>query len=117
MVYVLNKGMEIGIPYDPPRNPEVGGYPMPATDGCRNLTGKVSNDGIATIYAVTSTVSTGGDQGADPNRLVRVSDRVEAMTLPVSDGDHKLGVVVIIREAKFGEVLRGIALAPKESER
>ena len=117
MVYVLNKGMEIGIPYDPPRNPEVGGYPMPATDGCRNLTGKVSNDGIATIYAVTSTVSTGGDQGADPNRLVRVSDRVEAMTLPVSDGDHKLGVVVIIREAKFGEVLRGIALAPQESER
>jgi hypothetical protein len=39
----------------------------PATDGLRNITGIVNGDGTATIYAITSTVSGDGDQGADPN--------------------------------------------------
>ena len=120
MLYVLNNGMNIGVPYNPPNNPAVGGYPMPATDGCRNLTGEVSDDGIATIYAVTSTVSTGGDQGADPNKLIKVSDKVSATTLPAGDGDHdrddKLGVVTTIRQASFGEVLRGVAFAPQDRD-
>ena len=42
----------------------------PATDGLRNITGQVNRDGTATIYAVTSTVSGSGDQGADPNQVV-----------------------------------------------
>ena len=42
----------------------------PATDGLRNITGKVNPNGTVTIWAVTSTVSGGGDQGADPNQLV-----------------------------------------------
>jgi hypothetical protein len=120
MLYVLNKGLSIGVPYNPLDNPAVGGYPMPATDGCRNLTGEVSEDGIATIFAVTSTVSASGDQGADPNMLVKVSDKLDATTLPVADGDHDsddvLGVVTTIRQAKFGEVLRGIALAPQDRD-
>ena len=120
MLYVLNNGLNIGVPYNPPNNPAVGGYPMPATDGCRNLTGEVSHNGVATIYAITSTISTAGDQGADPNRLVKVSDKVDATKLPVGDGDHdaddKLGVVTTIREASFGEVLRGIALAPEDGD-
>jgi hypothetical protein len=120
MLYVLNKGLNIGIPYNPPNNPSVNGYPMPATDGCRNLTGEVDEDGIATIYAVTSTVSTAGDQGADPNMLVKVSDKLNATTLPVSDGDHdsddKLGAFTTIRQASFGEVLRGIAFAPQDRD-
>ncbi|HWF37222.1 MAG TPA: hypothetical protein VG322_01800 [Candidatus Acidoferrales bacterium] len=118
MLYVLNKGLNIGIPYNPPNNPSVNGYPMSATDGCRNLTGEVDEDGIASIYAVTSTVSTAGDQGADPNMLVKVSDKLNATTLPVGDGDHdsddKLGAFTTIRQASFGEVLRGIAFAPQE---
>ena len=120
MLYVLNNGMNIGVPYNPPNNPAVGGYPLPATDGCRNLTGEVSDDGIATIYAVTSTVSTGGDQGADPNKLIKVSDKVSAMKLPAGDGDHdrddQLGVVTTIRQAGFGEVLRGVAFAPQDRD-
>ncbi len=120
MLYVLNEGLNIGVPYNPPNNPAVGGYPMPATDGCRNLTGEISDDGIATIYAVTSTVSTGGDQGADPNLLVKVKDKVDATKRPDGDDDHdsddKLGVVTTIRQASFGEVLRGVAFAPVEGD-
>jgi hypothetical protein len=113
MDYVLQDGLDIGVPYG------VADYPTdlnPATGGCRNIAGHVGRDGIATIYAVTSTVSASGDQGADPNRLVRVRDRLDATTLPTPkhDKDHdSLGHFVIIRAAKSGEVFRGVALAPK----
>jgi hypothetical protein len=40
------------------------------------------------IYAVTFTVSTSGDQGADPDRLVTVRDKLEATVLPTTAGDH-----------------------------
>jgi hypothetical protein len=124
MEYVLQNGLNIGVPYS------VANYPAaldPATGGCRNLTGQVK-DGVATIYAVTSTISASGDQGADPNRLVKVSDRLDATTLPTSEdrgdrsdrddrGDHRsLGRFEIIRAAKAGEVFRGVALAPRDTE-
>src|SRR4029077_9645299 len=70
MLYVLQNGLNIGVPYAIP------GYPSPATGGCRNITGEVHH-GIATIYAVTSTISTSGDQGADPNKLVKVLDQID----------------------------------------
>jgi hypothetical protein len=116
MDYVLQDGLNIGVPYS------VANYPAafsPATDGCRNIAGKVGHDGIVTIYAVTSTVSTSGDQGADPNLLVKVTDRLDATTLPKhgSDRDHdSLGHFVIIRAAKAGEVFRGVALAPEDND-
>jgi hypothetical protein len=109
LVYVMNRGLKIGVPYS------VENYPTalnPATGGCRNMTGHV-NDGIVTIYAVTSTVSASGDQGADPNLLVKVSDRLDATTLPRGDEDS-LGHFVTIRSAKTGEVLRGVAFAPED---
>jgi len=62
--YVLQDGLDLGIPYNVPNYPAA---LSPATDGCRNITGRHSDDGTVTIYAVTSTVSTNGDQGADPN--------------------------------------------------
>lgn len=69
-----------------------------------------------TIWAVTSTISANGDQGADPNKLVRVTDLISATTLPPRDGDHDredtLGVFRTIRTARTGEVFRGVALAP-----
>jgi hypothetical protein len=116
MDYVLQNGLNIGVPYS------VANYPTaldPATDGCRNIAGHVSN-GIVTIYAVTSTVSASGDQGADPNLLVRVTDLLEATTLPTPQGGHHgqghdpLGHFVTIRAAKAGEVFRGVALAPED---
>jgi hypothetical protein len=108
MAYVLNSGLHIGFPYS------VEDYPTalnPATGGCRNMTGKVNGDGSVTIYAVTSTVSASGDQGADPNLLFKVTDRLDATSLPSGDN---LGHFKVIRRAKSGEVLRGVAFAPSE---
>jgi hypothetical protein len=105
LAYVLNKGLNIGVPYNVP------GYPSPATDGCRNLTGRVGFDGVVTLYAVTSTVSAAGDQGADPNKLVKVYDPLNATTAPSGFG---LGQFITLRSARFGEVLRGIDWAPRD---
>jgi hypothetical protein len=99
----------------------VSNYPAalsPATDGCRNITGKHNHDGTVTIYAVTSTVSASGDQGADPNKLVKVTDLLKATNLPMDDRDQdrddRLGHFTTIRSAQSGEVLRGVSFAPLE---
>ncbi len=115
MEYVMNSGLNIGVPYS------VENYPTalnPATGGCRNMTGQHNHDGTVTIYAITSTISLSGDQGADPNKLFKVTDRLDATTLPTPDGDHDwddfLGQIKIIRSAKSGEVFRGVAFAPQD---
>jgi hypothetical protein len=114
LLYILQDGLDIGVPYS------VENYPAslnPATDGCRNLTGRV-HGGKVTLFAVTSTISQNGDQGADPNKLVRVTDRLDATTLPAGDGDNdrddRLGHFVTIRTAQAGEVLRGVTFAPEK---
>jgi hypothetical protein len=111
--YVLQNGLNIGIPYS------VANYPAalnPATSGCRNITGQVNGDGTADIYAVTSTISTNADVGADPNKLMKVTDLVRATTLPTSNENHNgnapLGTFVTLRSAQAGEILRGVAFAP-----
>jgi hypothetical protein len=110
--YVLQKGLNIGVPYT------VANYPAdlsPATDGCRAIAGRVNSDGVVSIYAVTSTISNSGDQGADPNLLVRVKDRLDAMALPKrAGGDDRLGRFVTLRAAKAGEVFRGVSFAPED---
>jgi hypothetical protein len=111
--YTLQNGLNIGIPYSIPN------YPTslnPATDGCRNITGKVHRDGTVDIYAVTSTVSLSGDQGADPNKLVKVTDILKSTTLPKADGFFGIGRFVTIRSAQAGEVLRGVTFAPQERD-
>ena len=117
LAYVMNAGLNIGVPYS------VENYPTalnPATDGCRNITGRVHRNGTVSIFAVTSTSSASGDQGADPNLLVRVTDKLDATTLPTGDGDHdaddSFGHFTIIRHAKSGEVLRGVAFAPQDRD-
>lgn len=112
LAYVLNNGLNIGIPYAVPNYPSA---LNPATDGCRNLTGRVHRDGTVTLYAVTSTVSPSGDQGADPNKLVKVTDLLGATTLPSTGWDPDrvpLGQFITIRSARSGEVYRGIDWAP-----
>jgi hypothetical protein len=113
MLYVLQNGLNIGVPYG------VRNYPAaldPATGGCRNITGRHNYDGTVTIYAITSTISANGDTGADPNKLVKVTDRVADTALPTGDGDHDrddaIGQFVTIRSAQAGEVFRGVAFAP-----
>jgi hypothetical protein len=117
LLYIIQDGLDIGVPYS------VDNYPTslnPATGGCRNIAGRHNHDGTVTIYAITSTISANGDTGADPNKLVKVTDRVSDNTLPVGDGDHdrddRFGKFVTIRSAKAGEAFRGVALAPRDHD-
>jgi hypothetical protein len=111
IAYTLQAGLNLGVPYT------VAGYPTgtnsvtgslwsPATDGLRNLTGRVNRDGTVTIWAITSTVSGSGDQGADPNKLVTITDKLTATTLPAGES------FATVKTAGFGEALRGIAFTP-----
>jgi hypothetical protein len=115
LAYVLNNGLNIGVPYSVPNYPAA---LNPATGGCRNMTGQMGPAGTVTIWATTSTLSTNGDQGADPNKLVRVKDLLSAMTPPATNGYSNgqgrdgLGLFTTIEAAAAGEVLRGVALAP-----
>ena len=103
--YVLQNGLDLGQQYS------IAGYPSalnPATDGLRNMTGRVNADGTVTIWAITSTVSASGDQGADPNKLVSITD-VLANTNPSAAASEQFAT---LRTAVFGEVLRGVAFTP-----
>lgn len=110
MIYVLQNGLNIGVQYG------VDHYPAsinPATGGCRNIAGRVNRDGTATIWAITSTISANGDTGADPNKLVKVTDVISATTAPTGGW---LGTFRTVRSARAGEVFRGVALAPKSDD-
>lgn len=109
--YVIQNGLNLGVPYS------VENYPAslePATGGCRNIIGVAHGDGTAEINAVTSTISQNGDNGADPNKLVKVTDLIRA-TQPSANG--YLDTFVTIRSARAGEAFRGVALAPGENDR
>jgi len=58
-----------------------GQYPDVTTVGLRNLTGVVNYDGVVTLSATTSTSSASGDNGADPNKVVQIADKLSATTL------------------------------------
>lgn len=111
LAYTLQAGLGLGVPYAVENYPtdtnSVTGLPWsPATDGLRNITGRVHHDGTVTIWAITSTVSGSGDQGADPNKLVMITDKIAATTLPTGES------FATVRSARFGEVLRGISFTP-----
>jgi hypothetical protein len=81
LAYTMQNGLSLGTPYVVPGYPTgnnaATGLPWaPATDGMRNINGRVSPNGTATIYGVTSTVSGSGDQGADPNKVVAITDEL-----------------------------------------
>ena len=90
LAYTLQNGLDLGQPYTVPgyptglnSGPGGSGLPWaPATDGLRNITGQVNPNGTVTIWAVTSTVSGGGDQGADPNKLVEITDQSRGHVYP-----------------------------------
>ncbi len=116
LAYTLNAGLNLGTPYTVPGYPAgdnaATGLPWaPATDGLRNLTGRVNPNGTVTIWAVTSTVSGSGDQGADPNKLVAITDPLPA-TSPAARESF-----VTVRSAGYGQVLRGIAFTPSAQRR
>ena len=111
LAYTIQNGLSLGQPYTIPRYPiginAATGLPWsPATDGLRALTGHVNGNGTATIWAVTSTVSGSGDTGADPDKLVTVSDPLTATTLNPSESFST------VRTAAFGQILRGVSFTP-----
>ncbi len=113
LAYTLQAGLELGVPYTVAKYPAgtnaATNLPWsPATDGVRNLTGIVGEDGYAVLYAITSTVSGSGDQGADPNRLVAIIDKLSA-TSAAAVAPEKF---FAIRKAEFAEVLRGVSFTP-----
>jgi hypothetical protein len=80
-----------------------------STGGLRNITGKVNANGTVTIYAVTSTVSdqnVTGDQGADPNKLVTITDNLSFATGAEAGNES----FTEVQTAAYGQVLRGVAL-------
>jgi hypothetical protein len=114
LAYTLTNGLNLGVPYTVPgyptgNNSGAGGTSLPwapATDGLRNITGIVNLDGTVTIYGITSTISGSGDQGADPNKLVAITDSLSATTLPTRES------FVTLKSAANGEVLRGVSWTP-----
>ncbi len=108
--YTLQAGLNLGQPYTVP------GYPTGtnsandepwgvATDGLRNISGQVNSDGTATIYAATSTVSGSGDQGADPNKVVKITDELSATTAGTES-------FITIAGPTNRVVYRGVAVVP-----
>jgi hypothetical protein len=74
----------------------------------RNITGAHLPFGLVAVWGISSTVSGGGDQGADPNKLFVILDDVKN----TSASGAKFERFVPIREAKNLEVLRGVSLTP-----
>ncbi|WP_174556523.1 hypothetical protein [Bradyrhizobium canariense] len=111
LAYVLQAGLNLGVPYTVKnypagQNPKTSLPWSPAADGLRNIMGRVNHDGTATIWAITSTVSGNGDQGADPNQLVMITDNLAATSLRAGES------FTAIQTARSGEVLRGVSFTP-----
>jgi hypothetical protein len=116
LVYTMQTGLGLGATYPFPGD---SGYPTgsnaatghpwaPVTDGLRNITGRVNGDGSVTIWGITSTASGSGDPGADPNKLVAITDVLANQSAAAG----ALESFVTLRTAGFKEVLRGVAFAP-----
>ena len=122
LAYTLQSGLNLGVPYTVPSYPTgnnsytsgtgskaktVTGPWAPAVDGLRNLTGQVDQTtGTVSLYASTSTVSYSGDQGADPNALVSITDNLAATSLPAGES------FTTLMAPTYGQVVRGVAFVP-----
>ena len=116
LAYTLQSGLQLGVPYTVPGYPAHGvlnpatSLPWaPAADGLRNITGRVEWDGKVTIWGITSTVSGNGDQGADPNRLVAITDVLANTDASIAAKEE----FHTLRTARYAEVLRGVSFHPK----
>jgi len=102
--YVLTKGL-IGT-VDTNLFGNAGQYPDVTTVGLRNLAGVVDEKGgTVTLWATTSTSSASGDQGADPNKVVRITDDLAA-TAPATAMHESFETVI---GPTYGTVYRGVA--------
>jgi hypothetical protein len=101
--YVLTNGL-IGT-VDANLNGYDGQYPDVTTIGLRNLTGVVDGNNV-TLWATTSTSSAASDNGADPNKVVVITDQLQstAMTAAVARESFRA-----VAGPTYGTVYRGVA--------
>lgn len=74
------------------------------TVGTRSIIGRVNGDGTVTLYATTATTSAATEVGADPNRLVSVTDLLANPSSAVANGE----AFTTLQTAQYGDVLRGV---------
>lgn len=101
--YVLNNGLKTT---DTNLNGPDGQYPDVTTVGLRNMTGVVTADGKVTLWAATATTSSSGDPGADPNRIVTITDDLSATTPTAAVQNEKFATFT---GPTYGTVYRGVA--------
>ncbi len=103
--YVLTSGL-IGT-VDSNLTGADGQWPDVTTIGLRNLTGVVNeDDGTVRLWATTSTSSASGDNGADPNKVVEITDELGATTMTAAVAGESFRAIV---GPTYGTVYRGVA--------
>jgi hypothetical protein len=120
LAYTLQTGLNLGSPYTVAGLPagdndglDGTGLPWaPATGGLRQIIGTVGGNRIvgqiAYIWATSATVSGDGDQGADPNKLYLIADKL-TNTSPTVAAEETF---TDIYDAGFGELFRGVSFTP-----
>ena len=105
LAYILQNGLNLGVQYSVPGlDPSLN----PAPDGIRSVTGRVNGDGTVTLWATTSTVSNLGDQGADSNQLVTITDTLSYTTAAQASGES----FTLLQTAPFAQLFRGVEFVP-----
>lgn len=100
--YVLTKGL-IGV-VDGNVTGSDGPWPAITTIGLRNLTGRINGNGTVTLWATTATESASGDNGADPNKVVEITDQIAATQSSQVENESFTTVVGPV----YGTVFRGV---------
>ena len=85
---------------------QINGIGILQAAGLRNIAGIDNGDGTVTILGITSTSGqTLNDEGADPNQLVSITDKLIATSLPAES-------FTVVETAAYGDALRGVACVP-----
>jgi len=104
--YVLTAGL-VGTGTTDNLTGSDGPWPPVTTTGLRNMDGVVNQAaGTVTLWATTATSSSSGDNGADPNKVVTITDQISATTLPPGESFS------VVTGPTYGTVYRGVAYVP-----
>lgn len=116
LAYTLRTGLNLGVPYTVAGlsgNNSATGLPYsPATAGLRHMVGSLQGNRIqgqsVVLWAISSTVSGNGDQGADPNKLYVITDRLNNTSPSVAAQES----FTDLYDASYAQVLRGVSFTP-----
>ena len=110
LAYTLQGGLNLGQPYTS-RGIRSVTTPSPAAVGAGHRRPAQHHRARqprrpVTVWAVTSTVCGSGDQGADPNQLVAITDNPSAATPAAGESFHT------VMAPTYGQVVRGVSMTP-----